>query len=103
MGDCFVDPTVYDAWAARWRQRLAFEFETPEARRDAMRAVNPAYIPRNHNVEAALNAAIDNDDYAPFEELLAVLSKPFDDQPGYARYAAPPAPSERVHQTFCGT
>ena len=101
--DLFTDPTVYDAWAVRWRQRLAFEFETPEARRDAMRAVNPAYIPRNHNVEAALNAAIENDDFGPFEELLTVLSRPFDDQPEFARYAAPPAPSERVHQTFCGT
>ncbi len=101
--DLFVDPSAYDAWAARWRQRLAFAFETPEARRDAMRAVNPAYIPRNHNVEAALNAAIENDDFGPFEALLTVLSRPFDDQPGFARYAAPPAPSERVHQTFCGT
>ena len=79
--DLFVDPSVYDEWAVRWRQRLAFEFETPEARRDAMRAVNPAYIPRNHNVEAALNAAIENDDFGPFEELLTVLSRPFDDQP----------------------
>jgi uncharacterized protein YdiU (UPF0061 family) len=101
--DLFTDPSAYDEWAARWRQRLAFEFETPEARRDAMRAVNPAYIPRNHNVEAALNAAIERDDYAPFEELLAVVTKPFDDQPGFARYAAPPTASERVHQTFCGT
>ena len=101
--DLFVDPSAYDEWAARWRQRLAFELETPEARRDAMRAVNPAYIPRNHNVEAALNAAVERDDFAPFEELLAVLSKPFDDQPGFERYAAPPVPSERVHQTFCGT
>ncbi len=101
--DLFVDPSAYDAWAARWRQRMAFAFETPEARRDAMRAVNPAYIPRNHNVEAALNAAIENDDFGPFEALLTVLSRPFDDQPGFARYAAPPAPSERVHQTFCGT
>ncbi len=101
--DLFVDPTVYDAWAARWRQRLAFEIATPEARHAAMRAVNPAYIPRNHNVEAALEAAIERDDLAPFEELLAVLSHPFDDQPSMARYAAPPAPSQRVHQTFCGT
>jgi uncharacterized protein YdiU (UPF0061 family) len=101
--DLFTDPSVYDAWAARWRQRLAFEIASPEVRRDAMRSVNPAYIPRNHNVEAALNAATDRDDFAPFEELLAVVSQPFEDQPGFARYAAPPAPSERVRQTFCGT
>ena len=68
-----------------------------------MRAVNPAFIPRNHLVEAALNAAIERDDFAPFEELLAVVTQPFDDQSGFARYAAPPTASERVHQTFCGT
>ncbi len=101
--DLFTDPTAYDAWEARWRQRLAFEVETPEARRAAMRAVNPAFIPRNHLVEAALNAAIERDDFAPFEELLAVVTQPFDDQSGFARYAAPPTASERVHQTFCGT
>ncbi|MEI7712514.1 MAG: YdiU family protein [Rhodospirillales bacterium] len=101
--DLFTDPSVYDAWAVRWRQRLNLEIASPEARHAAMRATNPAYIPRNHNVETALNAAIARDDFAPFEELLAVVSKPFDDQPGFARYAAPPAPTERVSQTFCGT
>ena len=47
-----------------------------------MRAVNPAYIPRNHLVEAALNAAIERDDFAPFEQLLEVLSRPFDERRG---------------------
>ena len=101
--DLFVNPSVYDAWAVRWRERLALEDGTPEARRDAMRAVNPAYIPRNHNVEAALNAAIEREDFAPFETLLGVVTHPFEDQPGFARYAAPPVASERVRQTFCGT
>ena len=67
-----------------------------------MRAVNPAFIPRNHRIEAVISAAI-NDDYAPFEELLKVLAKPFEDQPEFAGYADPPRPEERVCQTFCGT
>ena len=50
----FADAGAYDAWAARWRQRLAEEPGEPAARRAAMRAVNPAFIPRNHLVEAAL-------------------------------------------------
>ena len=58
----------------------------------AMRAVNPAYIPRNHRVEAVIEAAVERDDFAPFEELLAVLANPFEDQPGYAAYAQPPEP-----------
>jgi uncharacterized protein YdiU (UPF0061 family) len=93
----------FDAWAARWRQRLATEtFELP-ARRAMMRAANPAFIPRNHRIEAVIAAAVERDDFAPFEELLAVLAKPFDDQPGFAHYMDPPEEHERVCQTFCGT
>jgi uncharacterized protein YdiU (UPF0061 family) len=99
----FVDPTRADAWLGRWRQRLAEEPQDAAERRAAMRAVNPAYIPRNHRVEAIIRAAVDDDDFAPFEELVTVLSHPFDDQPEFARYAEPPQDHERVLQTFCGT
>ena len=68
-----------------------------------MRAVNPAYIPRNHLVEAALEAAVNRRDFGPFEELLKVVARPYEERPGRERYAAPPEPEERVHQTFCGT
>ena len=43
------------------------------------------------------------DDFAPFEELLAVLSKPYEDQPAFAGYREPPEPHQRVLRTFCGT
>ncbi|MDQ6625449.1 MAG: hypothetical protein M3Y69_04810, partial [Verrucomicrobiota bacterium] len=75
----------------------------PVARTVAMRAVNPAYIPRNHRVEAIIRAAVDRDDFEPFEELVQVLSKPFEDQPAFVEYTQPPAHDERVLQTFCGT
>jgi uncharacterized protein YdiU (UPF0061 family) len=68
-----------------------------------MRRVNPAFIPRNHIVETALNAAVERQDFGPFAELLGVLSQPYEDRPGLERYAASPGPEERVHQTFCGT
>jgi uncharacterized protein YdiU (UPF0061 family) len=99
----FVDPTAYDAWAARWRERLAEEPQEPEARRAAMRLVNPAFIPRNHQVEAVIQAATEHGNFAPFHDLVTVLSRPYDDQPGFARYAASPQPHERVERTFCGT
>ena len=99
----FADGCAYDAWAARWRRRMTEDTMDPDARSSAMRAVNPAYIPRNHLVEAALDAAVSRQDFAPFEQLLEVLSRPFEERPGYERYAAPPAPEERVQQTFCGT
>ena len=99
----FADPTSYDAWAVRWRRRLTEEAADPDARCANMQAVNPAFIPRNHLVEAALTAAVARQDFGPFEELLDVMSRPYKDRPGYERYAAPPLPEERVQQTFCGT
>ncbi len=95
----FKDVSAYDEWAARWRVRLATEKEPA----GVMRAVNPAFIPRNHLVEAALAAAVERSEFQPFEDFLAVLSRPFEDQPGLAHYATPPRDEERVLQTFCGT
>lgn len=103
LRELFTDPAALESWLPRWRARLAEQGETPEATANLMRATNPAYIPRNHRIEAVIRAAVDRDDFTPFEEMLTVLSKPFDDQPAFTRYAQPPAKSERVLQTFCGT
>jgi protein adenylyltransferase len=99
----FADPAAYDAWAARWRARLAEEPAPPAAIAAAMRAANPAFIPRNHLVEEAIAAAVEREDLAPFEALVEVLARPFEDQPGRDRYAEPPLPEQRVLRTFCGT
>jgi serine/tyrosine/threonine adenylyltransferase len=99
----FAEPAPLDDWLARWRQRLAQEAAAPEAIRTAMRAVNPAFIARNHRVEAVIAAAVQHDDVTPFEALLAVLARPFDDQADHAAYMNPPQPEERVLRTFCGT
>jgi uncharacterized protein YdiU (UPF0061 family) len=99
----FVNPSAYDEWLPRWRQRLDQEPTDAATRRAAMLAVNPAFIPRNHRVEAVIRAAVDEGDFAPFHELLTVLSSPFESQPAFAPYADPPADHERVLQTFCGT
>ncbi len=99
----FTEPAAFDEWAGRWHARLALEQQTPAERKAAMHAVNPAFIPRNHRVEAVIQAAVDNDDFAPFEELVTVLAKPYEDQPQFAAYAEPPLPDQRVMRTFCGT
>jgi uncharacterized protein YdiU (UPF0061 family) len=99
----FADPGAYDAWAAGWRARLSKEPGTGEERAALMRKANPAYIPRNHLVEAALKAATELQDYQPFEEMLEVLAHPWEDRPERAKYALPARPEERVSQTFCGT
>jgi serine/tyrosine/threonine adenylyltransferase len=74
--------------------------DTPGVR---MRAVNPAFIPRNHRIEAMIEAAVEREDFSPFEELLLLLAAPFEDQACFVRYKDPPQPHERVGQTFCGT
>ena len=98
----FADPAAFSGWAAGWRQRLARESGDGASRAAAMRRVNPAVIPRNHQVEAAIAAGY-RGDFEPFERLVAVLSHPFDLSPGDERYTLPPEAHEVVHQTFCGT
>jgi len=99
----FADPEAFDGWARRWRERLAAEDRDEDARRRDMRAVNPRFIPRNHRVQEAIDAAAERDDLAPLDALLTVLARPYDDHPEHAAYDRPPEPHERVHRTFCGT
>jgi uncharacterized protein YdiU (UPF0061 family) len=99
----FVEPAKYDAWAERWRERLAREPQDAASRRAAMQSVNPVYIPRNHRVEAVLAAAIERDDYGPFEEILTVLAQPFEERAEFADYAEPAPDDQCVYKTFCGT
>jgi uncharacterized protein YdiU (UPF0061 family) len=99
----FTDPGAFDDWGARWRYRLAEEGGGANERRAVMHAANPVFIPRNHLVEEAISAAVNNGDFSPFESLLVVLSTPFEDQPALGRYTNPPRPDQVVHQTFCGT
>ena len=68
-----------------------------------MLANNPAYIPRNHQVEAALAAAVETGDLSVLQRLLAVLAEPFRESPKHADFSLPPPASEVGYQTFCGT
>ena len=68
-----------------------------------MDAIHPAYIPRNHRVEAMIMAAVEEQDFGPFEELLGVLLHPYEERPEFELYTRPPQPHERVLATFCGT
>jgi serine/tyrosine/threonine adenylyltransferase len=99
----FPEPAGLDAWALAWRARLAAEPLSGATRAEKMRRVNPLYIPRNHQVEKVIRAGVDRDDFAPFRQLLQVLSQPFAAQPGREAYTLPPQSAERVLQTFCGT
>jgi uncharacterized protein YdiU (UPF0061 family) len=92
----FTEPELFDLWAARWLAVVA-----PGAA-DALDRVNPVYIPRNHKVEEALEAATAGD-LEPFERLVDVLSRPFEERPGLDDYAEPAPTSFGRYVTFCGT
>jgi serine/tyrosine/threonine adenylyltransferase len=98
----FAEPDAFDAWAERWKSRLARDAAEPQAIARAMDRVNPAYIPRNHKVEEALDAATAGD-LEPLRTLLEVLSQPFEQRPGLEAFAAPAPPSFGPYCTFCGT
>jgi len=99
----FDDPTQFDDWVASWRKRLRDETCSDEVRQEKMQSVNPVYIPRNHQIEAAIRAAEDHNDFTVFHELHAVLQNPYVRQEDKDRYMLPPEPHEVVQQTFCGT
>ncbi len=101
--ELFEIPDPLLPWLARWRERLSAE-QTPATERQAlMYTANPAFIPRNHLVEEALQAATQSGDFAPFNALVDTLAKPFAYDRALARYATPPRPEQAVTQTFCGT
>ena len=99
----FKDEEAFNKWSNSWRSRLSRESASPEERVNLMRNVNPAVIPRNHRVEHALNAAVENSDYGPFEKLVDVLSSPYEEIKENDEFMLPPKPGEHVLQTFCGT
>jgi serine/tyrosine/threonine adenylyltransferase len=103
VGSLFANPREYQDWAARWRARLTRQAVEPRARAEQMRRVNPAFIPRNHRIEQVIRAAVDRQDFGPFEELATVLARPYQAQQIFESYGDPPQPGERVLRTFCGT
>ncbi len=97
------EPSAFDVWEQRWRKRVKQDGVAAETSAQAMDRVNPIYIPRNHKVEEALAAAVDQKDMTPFSKLLTVLNHPFDEIAGNEAYAEPAPASNRPYQTFCGT
>lgn len=103
LRELFGDAGALDTWLADWRARLAREPQPVAELRAAMLHANPAYIPRNHRVEAALDAATRSGDMELFHALLQLTQQPYDPHPGFEAWQQPPQPEERVLATFCGT
>jgi uncharacterized protein YdiU (UPF0061 family) len=94
-------------WLSRWHDRRTRGVqEDPERLQQAnalMRSHNPRVIPRNHRVEEALAAAVDEGELEPLERLLAALQQPYDEVSEFNTYREPPPPTACAYRTFCGT
>lgn len=98
-----LNDAEFTAWHQRWRKRLDHQPGGADEAVSRMRLANPAVIPRNHRVEAALDAAVRDGDLDPAVRLLEVLGNPYHADLDESEYRQPPEPEQRVYQTFCGT
>jgi uncharacterized protein YdiU (UPF0061 family) len=78
--DLFIDRAAFDAWAARYAQRLRDEHSHDAERHTRMQRVNPKFVLRNHLAEVAIRRAQEGD-FSETQRLLRVLERPFDEQP----------------------
>jgi serine/tyrosine/threonine adenylyltransferase len=90
-------------WYKRWRQRIDKNPGGILRAKEIMQQHNPAFIPRNHLVEDALEAAVANENYQPFHKLMDILSRPYDRPNELSSYQNPPPNGDTGYQTFCGT
>lgn len=93
----------FTQWLEMWKVRLERQEESKASSHQLMRSSNPALIPRNHQVEAVLEAAVKQGDYSVMEKLLHVLSSPYAHTPEQDEYSTLPGPSTSPYRTFCGT
>ena len=103
ISSVFELPETFAPWLDRWRKRLSGEARGASGRQAAMYALNPAFIARNHLVEEVIDAAVNQQDFAPFHALVELLAQPFEFSDTHTRHALPPRPEQIVRQTFCGT
>ena len=91
--DHFADRDRFQAWQERWQERRSPDFQ------EVISKANPQVIPRNHQIEAVIQAGVDGD-FEPFHKMLAAVTRPFEANTAFARA---PVADEVVTRTFCGT
>ena len=99
----FLKPNQISNWLKEWKELIKDENLAKKAIALSMEGSNPVFIPRNHLVERAIEAAVESNDFSEMKTLLTILSKPYEEQSRYGEYMKPPKSHEVVHQTFCGT
>ncbi len=101
----FSESEKFKSFKTKWKSRLkigSIKNHDTQRIKSQMDKSNPIYIPRNHQVERAIQGAITGD-YSVFREMIQVMKKPFEEQAGFEKYKLPPKPDEVIKNTFCGT
>jgi uncharacterized protein YdiU (UPF0061 family) len=99
----FKNDIAFDNWMTLWKERVSQESISDEKIASSMNAVNPLYIPRNHKVEEALEAAVFKNNMKPFLKLHDILKNPYDEIKEFHEYEKPAKESSIRYKTFCGT
>ena len=93
LGECFD----------LWQKRLSEQRASPREVQDLMRRHNPVVIPRNHHVEAVIQACEHTGKATLAENFLQVLRSPYEELADTSLYQDPPDDGDEDYQTFCGT
>jgi uncharacterized protein YdiU (UPF0061 family) len=102
LDSSLIGDTSFTNWYQLWKKRLAAQGKKDEEINQLMMASNPCVIPRNHLVEAAIEAA-QNNNKDPLESLIESIQSPFK-APKKLEYLNPPSDEfEKTYRTFCGT
>ena len=99
----FLEHKQISNWLKEWTDLIEDQSLSKKEIALSMESSNPVFIPRNHLVERAIEAAVENNDFSEMKTLLAILNRPYEEQSSYSDFMKPPKPHEVVHQTFCGT
>jgi uncharacterized protein YdiU (UPF0061 family) len=97
------DLSCLSPWISQWQKRLIEQSIDLSVISQQMQAINPAIIPRNHQIEVAIVSAVQSHDLTAAKQLILALSTPFDERREHLNYMLPPLPHQVVHKTFCGT
>ena len=102
LGDSRMNGHEFKPWLVKWKNTINETVGLDKARK-IMSAYNPAFIPRNHLVEEALNDAADGN-FIPFEKLLEVVKNPYHFEESLIHFTSSPTQVfERNYATYCGT
>ncbi|MEA3586876.1 YdiU family protein [Pseudidiomarina sp. 1APP75-27a] len=103
LADLFENSQAWQDWHQRWQQAITAEDASMSSAQTKLNRINPAYIPRNHLVEAAIEEAVQEGSLALFNQLNEVLRTPFVEQDNAGDFFQPATPEQAVPRTFCGT